>query len=160
MSTLDSTCTVIPPLRTAFTHRTNNTARAIWRRTLVPIHYTHIVKWHSTTCTSCLDNTNSIPAHSVFTYSARPAQSTATGALNISCTMQCLLNCNNILTNLKGSKFMPLTAEARVRSQASLATYVVLKVAVGGSVTVRRSSPISIMPPTLRTHHNPAVEAW
>lgn len=145
MSKLSSTCTVIPPLNRKYygsgkvsIHTpddeqilllyTNNTVRATWRSTLCPITPHTFVNWHSgavvTTYTSCLDNTNSYScAQCIYLFhKTLPINSDwcSIQLHNAVFTAQWELNCNNILTNLKRSKLMPLTAEARVRSQASL----------------------------------------
>jgi hypothetical protein len=147
MSKLSSTCIVNPPLNRKYYDSGKDSIQHTGQRTdipavykqhspwslakhAVPIHCTHIFKWHSykdavvTTYTSCLDNTKSyFCTQCIYVFrKTLPINSDwcSNQLHNAMFTAQWELNCNNILTNLKGSKLMPLTAEARVRSQASL----------------------------------------
>jgi len=119
--------------RSAFTHRTTNRYRQHnpWNlaKHATPVPWTHICQLAFkdavvTTYTSCSDNTNSYSCAQciyVFLKTLPINRAWCSNQLhNAVFTAQWELNCNNILTNLQGSKLMPLTAEARVRSQASL----------------------------------------
>lgn len=127
----------------------------------MPIHCTHICQLALKDAvvniyTSCSDNTNSYSCSQciyVFLKTLPINSAWCSNQLhNTVFTAQWELNCKNTLKNLKGTKLMPLTAEARVRSPASLRNICGVK-SDGGRFLLQYFG----VPPSLSCHRRSAL---